>query len=82
MPAPQLALGREASEVEALLGPRHRRVTIEAGATDYWQRVVAPEGLAIGVDRFGESAPLAALQEFFGFTPEKVTARIREWLRA
>jgi len=81
MPAPQLALGREAGEVEALLGPRHRRVTIEAGATDYWQRVVAPQGLAIGVDRFGESAPLAALQEFFGFTPEKVAARIREWLR-
>jgi transketolase len=81
MPAPQLALDREAGEVEALLGPRHRRVTIEAGATDYWQRVVAPQGLAIGVDRFGESAPLAALQEFFGFTPEKVAVRIREWLR-
>ena len=82
MPAPQLALSREAREVEALLGPRHRRVTIEAGHTDYWQRVVAPDGLAIGVDRFGESAPYAALQDFFGFTPEKVATRVREWLRA
>jgi transketolase len=41
---------------------------------------VAPDGLAIGVDRFGESAPYAALQDYFGFTPEKVAARIREWL--
>jgi transketolase len=82
MPAPQLALARESSEVEALLGPRHRRVTLEAGVTDYWQRVVAPDGLSIGIDRFGESAPYAALQDFFGFTPEKVAARIREWLRA
>ena len=82
MPAPQLALARDRQEVDSLLGPRNRRVTLEAGATDYWQRVVAPDGLAIGVDRFGESAPYAALQEYFGFTPEKVAARIREWLGA
>jgi transketolase len=82
MPAPQLALARDRQEVDSLLGPRNRRVTLEAGATDYWQRVVAPEGLAIGVDRFGESAPYAALQDYFGFTPEKVAARIREWLEA
>jgi transketolase len=81
MPAPQLALARDAAEVESLLGPRRRRVTIEAGLTDYWQRVVQPDGLAIGVDRFGESAPYAALQDFFGFTPEKVEARVKEWLR-
>jgi transketolase len=80
MPAPQLALARDRQEADALLGPRNRRVTLEAGATDYWQRVVAPDGLAIGVDRFGESAPYAALQDYFGFTPEKVAARIREWL--
>ena len=82
MPAPQLALARDQKEVEALLGPRRRRVTLEAGATDYWLRVVAPEGLAIGVDRFGESAPYAALQDYFGFTPDKVASRIREWLGA
>jgi transketolase len=79
LPAPQLFLAQEPGLVEAALGPRHRRVTIEAGATDYWQRVVAGGGLAIGVDRFGESAPYAALQDHFGFTPEKVVARIREW---
>jgi transketolase len=80
MPAPQLFLSGSHDEVERLLGPRNRRVTLEAGATDYWQRVIVPDGLAIGVDRFGESAPYAALQEAFGFTPEKVAARIRAWI--
>jgi transketolase len=79
-PAPQLLLAREHDEVLALLGPRHRRVTIEAGATDYWRRVTGDEGLAIGIDHFGESAPYAALQEHFGFTPEKVAARIASWI--
>ena len=79
-PAPQLMLARDRGEVDALLGPRHRRVTIEAGATDYWRRVTGDEGLAIGIDRFGESAPYAALQEHFGLTPEKVAARIESWM--
>jgi transketolase len=81
MPAPQLFLGRPAEEVEELLGPRPRRVTLEAGATDYWQRLVAPDGLAIGIDRFGESAPYAALQEHFGFTPEQIADRTRSWMK-
>ncbi len=79
MPAPQLFLRQDARAIETVLGPRARRVTLEAGATDYWLRFVAPDGLAIGIDRFGESAPLASLQEHFGFTPEQVTARVIEW---
>jgi transketolase len=80
-PAPQLLVeeGREA--VDALLGPVARRVSIEAGATDWWYRLVGLEGLAIGVDRFGSSAPYAALQEYFGLTPDRVASRVLEWAR-
>jgi hypothetical protein len=53
----------------------------EAGITDYWHRFVGPGGLSIGIDRFGESAPLAPLQEHFGFTPAKVAARVAEWAK-
>jgi len=81
MPAPQLFLRQEALAIAAVLGPGARRVTIEAGATDYWLRVTGDEGLAIGIDRFGESAPYAALQEHFGLTPEKVAARVMEWMQ-
>jgi len=81
MPVPQLFLRQDKGQVEKWLGPRERRVTVEAGATDYWRRLVDPRGLAIGIDRFGESAPYKELLEHFGFTPEKVAARVLEWLR-
>jgi transketolase len=80
MPAPQRFLAQDMAEVKAVLGPPRRRVTLEAGATDYWWRVTCGEGLAIGIDRFGESAPLAQIQGYFGFTPEAVAARIRGWI--
>src|SRR5207247_632866 len=79
MPAPQFFLRQGRAWREAVLPPRGRRVSLEAGATDYWHRIVGPEGLAIGIDGYGESAPYAQLQEHFGFTPEKVAARVLEW---
>jgi len=81
MPAPQCFLEQEAAYRDAVLPPGSRRVSIEAGSTDYWHRFVGPDGLAIGIDTFGESAPLAEIQEHFGFTPEKVASRVREWAR-
>jgi transketolase len=80
MPAPQRFLAQDAAYRDAVLPPGLPRVTLEAGATDYWLRFTAPDGLALGIDTFGESAPLAALQEHFGFTPAQVAARVREWL--
>jgi transketolase len=34
-----------------------------------------------GIDRFGASAPSKRLAEFFGYTPNRLAARILEWLR-
>jgi len=81
MPAPQLFGIQEAAWQDAVLPPGGRRVTLEAGATAYWWRFAGADGLRIGIDRFGESAPLAALAEHFGFTPEKVARRVMEWAR-
>jgi transketolase len=78
---PQLLVEQPRDAVDALLGPLSRRVSIEAGATDWWYRLVGLEGLAIGVDRFGTSAPYAAIQEYFGLTPDRVASRILEWTR-
>ncbi len=58
------------------------RVSLEAGATFGWERWVGRHGLAIGIDRFGASAPGEALFAHFGFTPEAVAARIRARLAA
>jgi transketolase len=62
-----------------VLGDRASLVCIEAGRTDGWYKYAGREGLLIGIDHFGASAPYEKLAEEFGFTPEKVVAKIREW---
>jgi transketolase len=53
------------------------RVAIEQATTLGWDRYVGPNGAVIGMDTFGASAPLKALQTKFGFTPEAVVAAAR-----
>jgi transketolase len=54
--------------------------TIEAGRTDSWRAIAGHDGLTIGIDRFGASAPASVVGDQFGFTPDKVIERIRDWL--
>jgi transketolase len=54
-------------------------VSIEAGVTLGWQKYVG-QGLTIGIDSFGASAPAPDLFRHFGFTPEAILPRILERL--
>lgn len=65
---------------EAVLGRGPRRVSIEAGRTPPWRALVGEDGICIGVDRFGASAPQSALAEHLGLTAERVAAQILEHL--
>jgi transketolase len=51
-----------------------KRVTVEAASTMGWYRWAGDEGIVIGVDRFGASAPGPEVLEHLGFTAEHVTA--------
>jgi transketolase len=51
-------------------------VSIEAGATLGWERYTGRDGLNIGLDRFGASAPAPDLFKRFGFTAEAIVPRI------
>ena len=53
------------------------RVSIEAASTFGWERHTMANGLRIGLDRFGASAPGEVLMDHFGFTPRKVADAIR-----
>jgi transketolase len=48
------------------------RMSIEAGSTFGWSQWVGDRGVTYGIDRFGESAPMAAVAKSLGFTPERV----------
>ncbi len=79
MLAPTRFLEQDAAWRDRVLPPGGRRVSIEAGVTAGWQALVGPDGLTIGIDRFGESAPASALAEHFGLTGEAIARRVREW---
>jgi transketolase len=79
MPAPQLYLQQDEAFRRRLLPAGGRRVSVEAGVTDGWRAIVGERGLALGIDRFGESAPAEALAVHFGLTGEAVARRVREW---
>ena len=55
-------------------------VSIEAGSTMGWHKYVGREGLTIGMDCFGLSAPAEQLFRHFGFTADiiipKITAKL------
>jgi transketolase len=65
---------------DALVPPGQPAAAVEAARGIEWWRIVGREGLVIGVDRFGESAPEKALAELFGLTPTQVAERIAGWL--
>ncbi|MBX3263970.1 MAG: transketolase [Labilithrix sp.] len=70
----------DAAYREAVIPPGSRRVSIEAGVTLPWRRWVGDDGLSIGIDHFGASAPDKVLGQKFGFTVDSVTERIQSWL--
>jgi len=63
-----------------VLPPDHRLVAVEAARGLEWWRHVGRDGLVIGVDRFGASAPEKALAEAYGLTPAAIADRIERWL--
>ena len=52
-------------------------VSIEAGTTMGWERYTGENGLRVGIDRFGASAPAEDLFKRFGFTAEAIVPRIK-----
>lgn len=58
------------------------RVMIEAGCTMGWERYIGPRGIALGVDRFGASAPYQELFKRFGLTAQHAEEAVMHLLDA
>jgi len=58
-----------------------KRVSIEAGSSGGWHKYVGCDGLVIGIDHFGASAPAEELCDVYGFTPEKLYQSVNNWLK-
>lgn len=81
MPCMELFLEQSHAWRDFVVPKDTKIITLEAGSTACWYRLCGRDGLAIGLDHFGASAPANVLEREFGFTPEKVSSRIEQWLR-
>lgn len=81
MPSTDVFQSQEDSYRDAVLPPAvKKRVAIEAGSTNYWYSWVGQDGAVVGIDRFGESAPGAAVFEALGITIDAVISTVKKIL--
>ena len=52
-------------------------VSVEAGVTLGWERYTGANGLTLGIDGFGASAPADDLYRHFGLTPDQIAAKVK-----
>ncbi len=71
----------EAYREEVLPPSVTARVSIEAAATFGWERWIGDRGIAIGVDRFGASAPGEVNMREYGITAEAAADAVRRLVR-
>lgn len=58
-----------------------RRIAIEAGVSDYWWQFVGSNGIILGIDEFGASAPAATLFQKYGFTTDHLIQKAEKLLK-
>jgi transketolase len=81
MPSWHLFEKQDRAYKESVLPPSvTARVSVEQASTLGWARYVGLSGCSIGMETFGASAPLKALQEKFGFTPDRVVSTAKSLL--
>ncbi len=76
-----LAEQPQAYQDSILKGPFQLKVAIEAGATLGWGKYVGQDGLIIGLDHFGASAPGTRVMKEYGFDAPVIVAKIKERLQ-
>lgn len=52
------------------------RASIESASSFGWHKWIGSDGIAIAIDRYGESAPIKELALHFGFTKEAIIKRL------
>ena len=57
------------------------KISVEAGATMGWWKYIGRDGIAIGVDRFGASAPGPTVLEKLGISVENVVKKAKELVK-
>lgn len=76
VPCFELFAGQSTEYQAAVIGDAPVKVAIEAAVKQGWERFIGNDGIFIGMQGFGASAPGNALYEHFGITPEAVVSAV------
>lgn len=82
MPAWELFDAQDAAYRADILPRDALKISIEAGVTLGWERYTGSDGLNIGIDSFGASAPAEDLFDHFGFSVDTIVDKIQAKLKA
>ncbi len=77
MPCTSVFDRQDAAWRDAVLPKGLPRAAIEAGVTDCWRKYVGLEGVVVGIDRYGESAPAPDVYKSLGIDAEHLVAAIQ-----
>ncbi|MGB3681267.1 MAG: transketolase [Rubrobacteraceae bacterium] len=81
MPSWEIFDAQDQDYKDSVLPPSvEARVSVEAGVTVGWERYTGFKGTAVGIDRFGASAPGETVLQELGITPENVANHALELL--
>jgi transketolase len=81
VPCLETFLAQPADYISQVLPSGIPRVAFEAGRGAPWGRLIGCDGLFIGIEHFGASAPDKILAEQFGFTAPQVAERIAAFVK-
>ena len=78
MPSHELFAAQSQEYRDSVLTPGVKRIAIEAAHPMSWYRWVGSDGIILGLDHFGASAPYQELYEHFGLTVDKLVEAARQ----
>jgi transketolase len=81
MPSHNLFAEQSKAYRDSVLPPDAKRVSIEAAHPMSWQRWIAPDGIALGIERYGASAPYERIYKELGLMADDVVQAAKGLLR-
>jgi len=74
VPCFELFFALPAEKRHAIIGGAEVNVAVEAGVRQGWDAIIGSDGVFVGMDSFGASAPVKDLYRHFGITADSVAA--------
>ena len=81
MPSQELFDKQTEDYKKSILDKESLIVTIEAGNVSSWKKYLGSNGISLGINRFGESAPYKKIYEHLNLSVEKIVITIQDKLR-